>query len=148
MFYNSHKHKLSYLLIPKCGSTSIQQALESSEKEKTEKPEYKSFTVVRPPLDRFYSGYNELIKREIFKGTPQQLLFRIEKEGFFDAHIKPQTHYLKPVDQLYSFDTVHELGLNLKHENKGLGKIKTVNINLLYDLYENDFIMWENFLFE
>ena len=82
MFYNSESHKLSYLLIPKCGSTSIQKALGSSEQNKSYFPKYESFTVVRNPLDRFYSGYHELTKRDLFKGTPQELLDKIVKKDF------------------------------------------------------------------
>ncbi len=142
MFYNSEKHKLSYLLIPKNGSTSIQKALESSEKRKTVKPKYSSFAVIRNPLERFYSGYKELIKRRIFKGTPQELLDKIEDEGFFDPHIQLQTYFLVQVDNLYTIQQLSKI-IDLPHRNKSKYITpKTVRMGQFIDVYYKDVVMW------
>lgn len=142
MFYNSETHKLSYLPIPKCASTSIQKAIGSSEQNKTHLPKYPSFTVVRNPLDRFYSGYHELIKRELFKGTPQQLLDKISKEGFFDPHIIPQMHYINyNVQHLYTID---QIPFKVPHLNRGKINYQLVDMAQFITVYKQDATMWHN----
>lgn len=140
MYYNSDKEKLSYVLIPKCGSTSIQRALESSESNKTDKPKYPSFTVIRNPVNRFFSGHKELIKRELFKGTPQQLLDKIEQDGFFDPHIKPQTHFIGKIDRYY---TINQLPFKVPHLNKSKISQGHINMTQFKEIYKEDVLLWE-----
>lgn len=139
MYYNSDKHKLSYLLIPKCASTSIQKALQSSETNKTPIPKYTSFTVIREPLSRFYSAYRELTKRELFKGSAQDLLDTIQSNGFFDAHILPMTNYIHNVDKIY---TLKNIPFKIPHLNRGTHHHYTIDINQFEEIYKDDIYLW------
>lgn len=139
MYYNSHKYKLSYIPIPKNGSTSIQNALGSSESEKTIEPLYSSFVVVREPMSRFISGCNELNKRGIFKGTPQELLDKIQSDGFFDPHIRPQTSYFDLVDNVNLLDN---LPFPLPHLNQGNVCECAIDVDQFESIYHNDVVMW------
>lgn len=139
MYYNSDKLKLSYLLIPKCGSTSIQRALQSSETNKTKHPKYPSFTVIREPLSRFFSAYHELIKRNIFKGTPQELLDKIQTDGFFDAHLRPQSYYMLPADYIYTIDNIP---FKIPHLNKGTDHSYPLDLEQFEEIYKEDLELW------
>jgi len=113
----SEKYKLIFLPIPKNASTSIrnieefQFQVDNAFRYRTliESGEYKMFTVIREPLDRFVSGYIEICKRAY--GDSTQILkrdfywikdekrrfhkFVEEVEGsFFDVHIRPQSYFL------------------------------------------------------
>lgn len=144
-YYNSHKQQVSYLLIPKCGSTSIQHMLDSEESTATQKPLYTSFTVLRFPKERFISGYWELRKRNRFLGTPDELLEEINTIGFFDPHIKPQSEYFEPVDKvfigLYAFLNLRQwLGSEYQHMNQGNYEQTDIqNIELFIKLYDDDY---------
>lgn len=113
----SEKYKLIFLPIPKNASTSIrsieefQFQLDNAFRYQTriESGEYKIFTIVREPIDRFVSGYIEICKRA-YGDSPQILKrdfywmkdekirfykFVEEVEGsFFNSHIRPQSYFL------------------------------------------------------
>lgn len=96
--YYTHKYKLNYLFIPKCGSTTIKAAFELKEfmsqlASDPLKYDYEIFAVVRNPVSRFMSAYNE-IKKQYGFDSPDDLIAKIMVDGWFDHHIEPQIDFL------------------------------------------------------
>lgn len=107
--YWDPKHKLIYMHIDKCGSTSITTAFDLAKKEfvkmdDLENPdelakhlvenEHVFFTAVRDPESRWVSGLNEFMCR--FKPPLEYVIKQVESNKFiFDEHTAPQHLFLK-----------------------------------------------------
>lgn len=122
-FYHSDDLQVSYLHIPKCGCSSIQHMIRAKETRCSEFPEYESFTILRNPKDRILSGYHELRKRGLFKGTFLEMMQEIKRGGFFNTHIVPQKDYWKEVDRVFIFprgfgEVAEWLGIREEHRNQ------------------------------
>lgn len=95
--WHSHKHKINFLGIPKCGVTTVCKTLDINiDHDWNIRPDFghKCFTVLRHPVERLASGWQETLRR----GTCSEQTFsgfvrKIEKDGFFDEHILPMSHY-------------------------------------------------------
>lgn len=151
-YWNSEEHKISFLGIPKTGSTSIRTALGIDvEKDWTVQPKYATFTVLRNPIDRIKSGYMECKRRGTVKlDVSFSDFLKSLGSGFFDNHTDPQAFYFRPVDRVWLFEDLDSLfsffGVERKHENKS----KPYEINetledlaIIYNLYGRDFILYE-----
>jgi len=102
----------SFILIPKCASTSIEQAMIRNKAiYSAELPDEneKFFTVIRDPFDRWITGVHQYIKDNI---SGQYDLFmetmRIIKDGniIFDEHTLPMTYFLYPF-RAYHIKYIH-----------------------------------------
>ena len=114
MAYAHDRLKLLYVPIPKCSSTSIRYHILKREYKTINYyqansdiiKDYKSFTVIRNPINRIKSSYIEVlrsatpeIKSKKFynmkEGIPRYIEFLNELErGFFDCHVESQSYYL------------------------------------------------------
>ena len=90
-FHNSRFHKLTYLELPKCASTTIRHALNTT----WDDPIYPVFTFIRYPFQRFVSACAELVKRKQWQGsTIDEFYDHVLTEGFYDRHLVPQMEYI------------------------------------------------------
>lgn len=159
----NHDKKLAFLGIPKNASSSIRTAIGVETKRYTDRDIFtfgKSldgltvFTVIREPLDRFISGYLEILKRADKDGhkTKKRKFYDVkdnkhrfiafvnelydemkDSEGrMFDNHIEKQTYYIPtPVRGLVKMYMDFELKklskdlqLEIPHQNKKADKDK------------------------
>ena len=147
------KLKLNYVLIPKCGATTIRTLVFKSYREKLFKDltedeiSYKKFIFVRDVDDRFYSALNTILKR--MNSKQKQLKTAIDNNKLLeyltqnnDPHLMPQSHYIKNMNIDYIFDlnlllVIHKQKANVStkgtHENSKkskiiIDKIKETNI--------------------
>lgn len=151
-FYNCDELNISYLPIPKCGSTTVQKILNSSETNRTEKPKYHPITFVRNPFSRFVSGYNEVVKRGLYKKSPDNMLIDIYCKEFHDPHVMPQYHYIGNKNiTMMRFEDMQKyffiyFGIEVPNLNKGESKNIKVDIDLFCEVYEKE-INWYSNLF-
>jgi len=101
-----HNKDVSYIQIPKCGSTAIRQAIEKEHNDYTYIFTTKSatqnevlFTVIRDPLDRWISGCSQYINNN---GTA---VYDKIKSGqlVFDEHTLPMSDFLKEFTDIKYF---------------------------------------------
>ncbi len=115
--YVSDKFKVIFVPIPKNASTSVRNISEfefrtdnimAYDEELSAGGEYKVFTIIREPVQRFVSGYIEICKRASgdsphilskdfywMKGIERFSKFMDEIEcTWFDAHLFPQSYFL------------------------------------------------------
>jgi hypothetical protein len=125
-YFNSRDgRELSYLEIPKSGCSSIKAHL-SAEPLPNTLPEREFdtvFTVIRNPWHRYISGWGQLVRGGLFSGTPEELLEKINTEGFFDRHIAPQSYFIEAHLQIYNTLIIFDFDQYFKgvdyHHNKG-----------------------------
>jgi hypothetical protein len=130
----SHTHKLIFVHNPKCAGTSIiryfdmedwghANASESKDRYSKYWDEYKKFTVVRNPWDRFYSNYRYAIMEESYYHSKIETINPNYKEGenrdvFFKKAPHPDYNNVKDltfeeyVDYWYSG---YSYNLNIHH---------------------------------
>ena len=110
----SHKHKLIFVHNPKCAGTSIinyfdmedwghHNASKSKEKYSKYWDEYKKFTVIRNPWDRFYSNYRYAIMKESYYHSEIETINPNYKKGESDFFLKkaPHPNYLEVKDKTF-----------------------------------------------
>lgn len=111
-FYVSKKYKLLYIPISKNASTSLKKSIDFEpvyqipkvnclfdlELDKKYKKEYKIFTIIRHPKDRWISGFNEfLCDLGLYLGdkTSLDILDELKnKKYIFDGHTLPQLKFI------------------------------------------------------
>ncbi len=139
LFWHSSKYKLASLLIPKNATTSVKWSMgitgqiaigydEACDKK------YTKIVILRNPLNKFISGYLEVIKRKRPKtkkrefyaeGDDKQKRFKkfiteVEKNGLFDEHIQLQHYAMTDLNgDMYQFDYI----LVLEHIGKDWAKM-------------------------
>jgi len=110
--------------------------------------ELNTFAIIRNPYTRIISAYSEILKLRPDGGvaTTRQLPFfkvsdpirkfdqfirDIREEGFYDAHIQPQSYYIAdyPVDNLLRFEHLQEDLTKMLHDN-GFSAFNTQNKNV------------------
>lgn len=122
----SHTHKLIFVHNPKCAGTSIIRYFDmedwghdsaSKSKEKYSKywNEYKKFTVVRNPWDRFYSNYRYAIMEESYYHSKIETINPNYKEGENDFFLKKAPHpdYFKVKDKTFEEYVDYFLNINI-----------------------------------
>ena len=192
----SDENKVVFFVIPKNASTAIRHSplLKDSYRTTYEKVKnkiddngYRTFTVLREPVGRFISAYYEVLRgnREdniyntiinknyaLKKGELSRFIYFLEdiqKNGFFDSHIKPQVHFLTDdtraeikIQNYLFFDNIseeyydfcHTFGLEcwLPNENSFAKKNKEalldyiknnkIILNVINNLYKHDIILY------
>jgi hypothetical protein len=128
--WHNHKKKLSFLAIPKSGSNSIRKMTGCLEGPNMKRyPGYKTFSIIREPIDRYISAYIEVLipSSDYPKGRYRQNLGLTHKlinlcdelkkikddiekfqkftdyiieYGFFEPHTEPQTYYLNNIGNI------------------------------------------------
>lgn len=123
---------ISYIHIPKCGSTAIRQTLEDLNCSHSYKigygpaaPDENLFTVIRNPLDRWISGYLQYVY--INNNSDQPYSKAQDGELVFDEHTLPMSEFLKG------------FGTNIKYFKFSTNVI--AEINSYYDLELNSNIV-------
>jgi len=191
----SKKYKVNFLGIPKCGVTTVCKALEIdidrdwipirriliegipgnigaqfSHYEYNVTNDFKTFTILRHPVARLLSGWQECIRRGTY--GPQVIKVPFEKSfepfvneildrGFFDEHIEPMSKYFIPelVDKVFILEK-HKDGrsgmlnfcrwqsidhLMVIPQNQSEPYDKTVSLKTLHkieELYKEDFELY------
>ena len=98
--WESKKHQVYYLGIPKTASSSVRAMLEIDTEndwlydDAQYVPNWPVFTTMRDPLKRFLSGYLEAKRRGTAAENILQELKRIENGHWSDEHLYPQTYYI------------------------------------------------------
>lgn len=121
-YWNSHRYEVSFLGIPKCGVTTVCQMIGADmNKDWTQRPLFNtSFTVVRDPVDRFYSMYHHLRRARISKAEDiVQFMDEIRNKGFYNVHVQPIAYFWRPVDRVFRVDKIRELSewLGIEHRD-------------------------------
>lgn len=138
-FNNYHTHKVSQLIIPKTGYTTITNTL-GLDRDREEFARYESFCVIRNPKDRILSAYHEALRRGTFKGSLLECMQKIKETGYMDNHLFPATYYYTPVDHVFVFPDFQSVSRWLQveittHDNKTETKIDQWT-DESYDLFE------------
>lgn len=151
--------KLIYLGIPKAASCSMRDIVETKKYGATnvinfyeipeDKKDYRKFTVIREPFQRFTSAVYESLKRpetvqkikklNVIKNVPNLIdayLTILETDGFIETHTAPQVAFLKDknggffeMDKILIFEDLtedfnsmcKEFGINKILGNKNIG---------------------------
>lgn len=160
-YWISDKHRLNFLGIPKCASTSIRRMLDIDTEldwQKEPKKGFKTFTVIRDPIDRFRSGYIEARKRQTLPYGVNNVTEAIEylygRMDFFDEHLALQSDYLHgangvKVFMMNNFKKELEKLTGTKIEDYRLNstiwkpELTDKNIEMLKDIYEEDFQLFQ-----
>jgi hypothetical protein len=115
----SHRERIGIVLVPKCGSTSLEAALESAgcfEPDEGIRPTYRYAAMVREPVDRWASGFATWVAANAHDGAvgdeeAKQFLGDPDVRNYvlarlvFDRHTAPQCWYLAPfLAQVTLFD--------------------------------------------
>ena len=163
MIQTSEEKKVTYIKIFKNASRSITKALFPNEYLLREWKGYKSFCIVRNPVDRFKSAVNMFMNRKKLSITgSDDLLDLIEynkdpnEYSFIKMHCLPQTdpeNRLEEVTKVYRLENLKDdwedlctfVGLEEMPELVHIGK-STTNLELtseqkerIYNLYKKDF---------
>lgn len=105
-YYNSHSLEMTYMEIPKCGCSSIKAHIKFKPRMQSGFNEayYCVFTVLRDPVERFISGYMEMVRQKRHHSCRNltEFLDYIDKYGFYDRHISPQSGYIEKHFDLHS----------------------------------------------
>lgn len=132
-FYD--EHKIIYLGVPKTASTSIRTYLKNTNnclnlnQIPEDKIDYKVFTIIREPIQRFVAGVLETFRRPDSPNNLyslrivnnigdmiNQYITILENDGFTDPHIAPQVHFITDKNgTMFKIDTIL-LFENLKSE--------------------------------
>lgn len=158
-YWNSDKHKVSFLGIPKTGSSSVRATLGiHPEKDWATKPKYKkTFTVIREPFARIGSAFEECKRRgTLRKGYERNFdgfVLSVKEKGFFDEHTAPMAMYYQPVERVFLLDDLHSLWkwLCISGEKKAnISDPYSIRMTsdtraLIYELYSRDFLLYNNF---
>lgn len=170
----SHKYKLAYNGIPKTGSTSVRAMLdmapesdyrtvEDYKRDHELYSDYLLFTVLRNPILRAVSSYEECKRRGTLRHrrhTFEEFLHSIKDHGFFDEHARPQLYYYSAFDA-EEYDLVFRLEDDLHGQLEKLTgttlqkcRLNSSNLDeyrisqeageLISDIYKNDFLIYEN----
>jgi hypothetical protein len=134
VYWFSDRYKLCFFGIPKNASTSIRYFLNIKpnvgyyDTDGKDVTDYKKFTVIRNPLTRIISSYNEILKmrydteesNEITKSLPfyriqdkqqrfEQFIVDI-KDNLYDIHLTPQIDYIRnvPIDFYLRFEQLQK----------------------------------------
>lgn len=151
-YWNSEKHKISYLGIPKTGSTSVRAALSIDvDRDWSVEPKFATFTVLRHPTDRIKSAYMECKRRGTIKpGLSFTDFLKSLHGGFFDSHTEPQSHYFRPVDRVWLFCDLDKLFVHFKVAPKRENISEPYRIDptdedmgYIYSIYGRDFILYQ-----
>ena len=128
----NHTKRFIYVKIPKAGGTSMMEILGLDYLQRFFHPldtgNYFVFTMIRHPIERFFSGFNELCKREYAvtkkaafyeqktredkaRALIEELYLGLYKSPYhFDPHIRPQKWFLTYEDgQMYKLDKIYVL---------------------------------------
>ncbi len=175
---------ISLLIIPKNASTTLRNSLKlnKSYNRLTEPNDTKLFCVIREPISRLISGYLEILNRAKIDSplTLDKKFFNMVDgkdkfdefirelgDGFFDAHVEPQTYYLTdengddiPMDYVLNFEhlgsDIKKINdINLSHLNRKPNNEKKTILDYIEndkslmlrirELYKEDFILYEKF---
>lgn len=151
--FHNNERKISFLEIPKTGCTSIFSVLEATEISSEKKEGFFLFTLFRDVPARIRSGYYELLRQRAFQGSFSAFLEKIQKEGFFNRHIRPISYYIKGAEEAAVFfiedpgteEALSEaLGKEIKIpvlNNTKIEKIKLTedHLSLIEEIYKEDF---------
>lgn len=156
-YWNSDKYKVSFLGIPKCGSTSVRKLIEAHpEKDWSLIPDYKTFTVLRNPATRLISGYHELQRNGYFQSRNiqsfKQFLDHIEEYGYFNEHIYPMVNYYREVEEVFIMEQefiykiCQFIGREWEyiHENKSEQTIHDYDVSRINEMYKEDFKLYDS----
>ena len=149
-YWNSDKYKVSFLGIPKCGSSSVRAALGCHpENDWSLDPKYeKTITFLRDPVERFVSMFGEMHRqRHTDKAaTFEMFVASIKRHGFWNEHLLPQSRYYRPCYEVYilndhkGFEDKYE---QLPHINITAQRVK-VNLgvkSLIKEWYNRDYLL-------
>lgn len=174
------KNKIIFMHIDKCASSTMRSVLKSSNfcdmshrvknvekiKKYFIKNNYRFYSIIRNPRDRYISGLQEFIKR--YRPNKEFIISNLQNNKFiFDEHTSPQNcflflcedkcNYLK-LDKNISEKVSNVINLNVKlpTKNPSLKNIKSIceelfeiyckdNINF-YDLYKKDYEVYNTSL--
>lgn len=137
-----HNRKLIYCKIPKNAGSTMMNILSMPYANRcfhpVEREDYFTFCIIRNPIDRFFSGFEELSKRKSrvtvnsdywkYKDPCDQIrslvddmeIFMSKSPYYFDPHIRPQTWYLSYddgspyiIDKFYNIENLDSAILDL-----------------------------------
>lgn len=156
--WHSHKHKINFLGIPKCGVTTVCNTLDINiDHDWNIRPDFnhKCFTVLRHPMSRLLSGWQETLRRKTcFEDTFEGFVNKIDKEGFFDEHIRPMSHYFVKewVDHVLILDKNYEENLRklVKFDRMVKGNVsngynRSVSLTTrskIWEIYKEDYKLY------
>ena len=149
-YFNSEKFKLSYLEMPKSACTSIKAYLECPNDHEPCYADYPIFTVIRDPIKRFASGFIQLQRQGRSKqsSTVNEFLKVIEKYGFYERHIVPQSWFLEQHAQVYKDITLYSLDEYLKEHDLPVLNTSSFSIEMsdaqieqIQELYKEDYLL-------
>lgn len=148
-FWYNNKNKIASLLIPKNATSSIKSVFNSNNQsaryyDDITNSGFKKIVIIRNPLDKFISGYLEIIKRrkprikklEFWSGDDgnrfERFITEIEKNGFIDEHVQLQ-HYAMTDESgiMYKFDYILLLE-NIDEDWSNMCEKLNLNLNLIY----------------
>lgn len=156
-YWNAPSLNLSYLGMPKAGSSSVRAAIGAHpENDWTLEPTEKTtFTVLRHPVARTVSAYVETLRRKTHWGTFSEFLRRLQDVGWFDEHTIPQADYFRPVDRVFILeagDVWDWIGVDREpRENRttwrdGKKPVPTSEeIRIIRKLYSHDFELYRKY---
>lgn len=158
-YWNSEKYKISFLGIPKTGSSTVRAALGiNPEKDWALKPAFKkTFTILREPVKRLASSFKECQRRGTLRPGYEQtftgFMFSVKDHGFFDEHAAPMSLYFKPVERVFLLENLGEVWEWLDIEPKKNFNVSPpyeVELNedaraIIYEIYGRDFLLYNNF---
>lgn len=101
-YWVSDEHRVNFLGVPKCGTSTVRKLLSMDPKrdwQEAPEPGYPVFAVLRHPLPRVRSGWQEARRRGQTRAeTFGAFLDEVEQRGFFDEHIEPMARYVLDPD--------------------------------------------------
>lgn len=166
-YWNSDRHELSFLGIPKTGSSTVRAAMGVNvnvDFTHTPLPGFTTFTVLRDPWDRIPSAFHECRRRRTLRPdypeTVEGFLQSIADHGFFDEHAAPMSDHFQEVDHVLLLDNGLEAQLSrLLREPVTLAprNVTTDPIeprwtaharHLLNDLYLEDLALYTEYKFD
>lgn len=150
-YWNSARHKCSFLGIPKCGSSSVRSALNIDPQEDwTLTPVYNfTFTMVRNPVPRAVSMYYEMLRQRPHckRLTNFDTFLRsLQIEGFWNEHLWPMSDYYRPVKTFFrlehkeDFETVFDVTfpkVNATHQTKLIPT--DTQVAVIKEIYQEDY---------
>lgn len=158
-YWNSHQYKVSFLGIPKTGSSTVRATLGiNPERDWSLKPRYKkTFTVIREPVERLASAFQEVLRRGTFRQGYERkfsaFIFSLRDHGFYDEHAAPMSLYFQPVERVFLLENLTDVWQWLSIEKEVKANISPpYNVELndearaeIYDLYGRDFMLYNNY---
>lgn len=144
--------KFTLLRIPKTGHTSMIEAFDLGQTTDPSKINPPLVAVIRHPVDRFLSGFQQCIKTGSTNSkTVTELLDEIEDLGFFNEHLVPMWCFWdERVENVYTLENIgkFEIDFNtiLLHLNKSESHfdISKEDYRRIRIMYRKDFELYRN----